>query len=212
MKLYYVPPSGYSQKAIIAMREKEAAFTPELVNLMDPEAHAKYKEIYPIGKVPLLVLDDGYLIPESTNIVEYVDQNFQPDWRLIPVEDQEFGRKTRFTDRVIDLYLSNSIGVIFFEGMKPEEQQDQDKIGDAKEKAGILYGYMESGLEGKNWLMGDQFTLADCSAAPALGLARHILPFTDYTLISSYFDRLMSRPAVSQTVNEAEEFFKANFQ
>ncbi|GMQ96224.1 MAG: hypothetical protein BMS9Abin14_750 [Gammaproteobacteria bacterium] len=59
MKLYYRPISTYAQKAQIAFYEKSVAFTPELVNLMDEAARAAYRKIYPLGKVPLPVLDEA---------------------------------------------------------------------------------------------------------------------------------------------------------
>ena len=78
MKLYCALPSPYSQKVLIAFKEKGIKFDPEYVNLMDPEKHAEYKKFYPIGKVPLLVLEDGYMIPESSIIVEYLDTHSVP--------------------------------------------------------------------------------------------------------------------------------------
>ena len=63
MKLYYHPLSSYSSKALTALYEKGLEFTPVLINLMDKAEHAKYRELYPLGKVPLLVLDDGSMIP-----------------------------------------------------------------------------------------------------------------------------------------------------
>ena len=81
MKLYYNPISTYSQKVIIAFYEKALEFEPNIVNLMDPDDLAKYREVYPMGKIPCLVLDDGHLIPESSIIIEYLDDMDEP--RLI---------------------------------------------------------------------------------------------------------------------------------
>ena len=76
MKLYYYPLSTYCQKVLIALYEKSVDFTPERVSLMDDAERDAYRKIYPLGKIPLLVLDDGHWVPESSIIVEYLDTHF----------------------------------------------------------------------------------------------------------------------------------------
>ena len=77
MKLYYFPLSTYSQKVLTALYEKGAEFESEQVRLFDEAERERYREIYPLGRIPLLVLDDGHLIPESSIIVEYLDTNLE---------------------------------------------------------------------------------------------------------------------------------------
>ena len=122
MKLYYLPVSTYSQKALIALFEKGVRFEPEIVDLFDADSRKKYREIYPIGKVPLLVLDNGHIIPESTTIVEYVNEHSANKPNLIP-GDADNRRQVRFRDRMTDLYLNNPVTAIFFETRKPEAEQ-----------------------------------------------------------------------------------------
>jgi len=102
VKLYYNPLSTYSQKTLIALYEKQVAFEPVIVNLMSPEGQAEYEKLYPIGKVPMLVLDDDYKIPESTIIIEYLEGHVQSGTRLIP-EGTDAARQVRFMDRMSDL-------------------------------------------------------------------------------------------------------------
>ena len=52
LALYYHPLSIYSQKVLIAMYEKGFDFERQIVNLMDEEARAQFREIYPMGKIP----------------------------------------------------------------------------------------------------------------------------------------------------------------
>ena len=101
MKLYFHPLSTYSQKTLIAFHEKGVPFEPQIVNLMDPAGRAEYEKLYPLGKIPSLVRDDGWFIPESTIIVEYLEGYF-PDQgpRLIPTE-RDAARQARFLDRML---------------------------------------------------------------------------------------------------------------
>src|SRR5689334_20819066 len=97
MKLYYNPVSPYSQKALTAFYEKNVSFEPEIVNFRDPAAMEAYRKVNPLGKVPTLVLEDGWKIPESTIIIEYLEDHFTGK-QLIPAE-KDAARQTRFHDR-----------------------------------------------------------------------------------------------------------------
>ena len=78
MKPYFNPISTYSQKVLIVLYEKGIEFEPSIINLMDEDARQKYREIYPMGKIPCLQLDDGHIIPESSIIIEYLDGLAEP--------------------------------------------------------------------------------------------------------------------------------------
>ena len=207
MKLYYNPLSTYSQKVLVAFYETGNAFDPEVVNLFDPEARAKYREIYPIGKVPLLVLDDGHPIPESTIIIEYLDSISKGE-KLIP-DDPTEARKTRFLDRMYDLYLNNQVGTLFFELRKPESEQSEQVIAECNEKIAVMYKNMENNLSDKTWNRGDTFTLADCAAGPALFYAQQIAPFEDRPNIKAFWDRFSSRPSYQKVMSEAQPLLEA---
>ena len=71
------------------------------------------------------------------------------------------------------------------------------------------YKTAEPMLQSKTWAMGDDFTLADCAAAPALFYANTVLPFgAAEKNLSAYLDRLMARPSFSRVLAEAEPYFK----
>src|SRR5690348_8256001 len=77
LTLYFHPLSSFCQKAVVALYENDTPFTPHLVDLMDPEADAAFKAIWPIGRFPVLRDNaKNQLVPESTMIIEYLDQNY----------------------------------------------------------------------------------------------------------------------------------------
>ena len=56
--------------------------------------------------------------------------------------------------------------------------------------------------------MGDDFSMADCAAAPALFYANEVMPFADtHKTVARYFDRLMKRPSFARAVKEAQPYF-----
>ncbi|MBL6752072.1 MAG: glutathione S-transferase family protein, partial [Nevskia sp.] len=207
MKLYYFPLSTYSQKALIAFHEKQVPFEPVLVDLRDPQQRAQYQKTYPLGKVPLLVRDNGWMIPESTIIIEFLDTHSERGQRLIPA-DPERARQTRFMDRMMDLYLDNNVITLVFQSWKPPAQRDQEAIEQARRQIGITYDYMERALAGKPWLTGDEFSMADCAAAPALLYAQQHCPFADRPNISAYWERLRARPSYAKVLAEVMPYLE----
>ncbi|MFQ6005713.1 MAG: glutathione S-transferase family protein [Woeseia sp.] len=206
MKLYYNPISSYSQKVLIAFNEKGLEFEPNIVNLMDPDGRAKYREVYPLGKVPCLVVDGDHLIPESSIIIEYIDSLAGP--RLIE-GDAEATRKIRFKDRMFDLYLNDSVVTLLFQGMKPEEQRDAERIETAQFRIDTMYNFMEHEFGQQSFANGEKFTMADCAAAPALFYAEQAAPFSDHKNISAYWERLKERPSIQRTHEEARPVLEA---
>jgi glutathione S-transferase len=195
MKLYFNHVSPYSQKTLAGLYEKDVAFTPETVNLFDPESRAAYAKLYPLGKVPLLQLDDGYLIPESS---------------LIPA-DKDLARRTRFMDRQFDLYVNNTFQQIFFAGDKPgvppadPNAREVRRLEGNKKTLRTVYDYLDGHFAKNTWALGDAFTLADCSAI-ALAYARMVVPFDEHPSLARYFGRLVERPSVARVLREAAPY------
>jgi len=67
---------------------------------------------------------------------------------------------------------------------------------------------MEQEMDSKTWAIGDDFTLADCAAAPALFYANTVVPFADtHKNLAAYLDRLMARPSFARVLEEAQPYF-----
>lgn len=207
MKLYYNPISTYSQKTMIAFNEKGIAYEPALVDLGSAEGRAAYAAINPLGKVPFLVADDGWVVPESTIIIEYLDDRFPDTPRLIPAE-KEAARQVRFIDRLADLYLNNQVIELLFQhiGFKPK---DADAAERARKYVELTYSHWDKRLASQPWLCGETFTMADCSAIPPLFYAQFAAPFTAYPNVAAYFARAQQRPSYAKVKAESEPAFQA---
>ena len=206
MKLYYHPLSSYSQKVLIALYEKGIEFEPEIINLMDAEDHSRYRKTYPMGKVPCLELDDGHLIPESSIIIEYIDGMAEP---TLLKGDANRTRKIRFKDRMYDLYLNEAVATLLFQGLKPESEQDPERIEKARSNIATMYGFMENEFANQAFSNGDEFLMSDCAAAPALFYAQQVAPFSAHENICAYWERLIARASVQRTQEEATPYLEA---
>jgi len=183
MKLYYHPISTYSQKVLIALYENDLKFEREIVRLMDPEAREQYRETYPLGKIPVLALDNGRLIPESTIIIEYLEGL---GGASLIQGDADQQRQVRFKDRMLDLYLNDNVATLLFQGIKPEEQRDQERIAQANFQIATIYSFMENELGEQSFAAGEDFSMADCAATPALFYAQQVASIDDYKHICDY--------------------------
>lgn len=209
MKLFYNPISSYSQKVLIAFYEKGIKFEGSIVNLMDPAARTEFMKVNPLGKVPFMELPEkNWQVPESSIIIEYVDRHFPTGTKLIP-DDPDLARQTRMRDRFFDLYVNEPVGKIFFDGMRPAGCSDAFGVERARETIERALAMVDNEIGNRTWAMGDDFTMADCSAAPALGYCRMIQPYDKFKNVTAYYNRLAERPSVQRVMKEAAPLLAA---
>ena len=201
--LYYHPVSTYCQKVLIAIYEKGLRFTPHIVDLMDPAEREEYRKLYPLGKIPLIVLNHGPLIPESNIIIEYLEGL---GGRQLISSNADVARKTRFKDKFIDLYLSDSIGRLRRENGKSQAERNAEQIDECRHRISVVYDFLEHELKGQTWANGEEFSMSDCSAAAALLYAPEVAPYTQYQNIVAYAERLAERDSVRRARQDAAQY------
>jgi glutathione S-transferase len=209
LTLHYHPLSSFCMKVLIALYETDAPFTPRIVNLMDAGERASLLALWPIGKFPVLRDEArGLTLPESSNIIDYLAQHYPGKTQLIPADPDE-AREMRLRDRLCDLYVHIPMQKVVADRLRPEGRNDAFGVEEAKGTMRAALGIVEAEMDGKQWAMGDTFTMADCSAAPPLFYAEKVMPFRQtHPRTSAYLDRLMERPSFARVLAEAEPYFK----
>jgi glutathione S-transferase len=207
LTLHFHPLSSFCQKVLIALYENGTPFTPHLVNLGDPAAHAELLKLWPIGKFPVLV--DGArdrIVPETTIIIEYLDQTFPGPTRFIPT-DPDVARAVRFADRFYDLHVMDPMQKIVADWLRPAASKDPLGVEQARARLATAYEVIERDMATRRWAAGDSFSMADCAAAPALFYADKIAPFGDtHRNIAAYFARLTERSSYARVLAEAQPY------
>jgi len=209
LRLYFHPLSSFSWKALIPLYENGTPFEPHIVNLLDEKSRAGFFEIWPIGKFPVL-RDDARerTIPESSIIIEYLDQHYPGRTRLLP-DDADLARQVRFYDRFYDHYLHQPMQKIVTDKLRPAGANDPHGVEQAKALLQTSLGMIDRDMAGKTWAMGETFTMADCAAAPALFYADKVMPFREtHRNAAVYLERLMQRPSFARVLDEAQPYFK----
>jgi glutathione S-transferase len=208
LKLYFHPLSSFCQKVLIALYENDTPFEPLIVNLGDAASRADFLKIWPVGKFPVL-RDQAKdrTIPESTIIIEYLEQHYPGRTKLIPA-DADLARQTRFHDRFYDLHLHDAMQKAVGDRLRPVSNKDPYGVEQAKARIATAYGIIDREMATKTWAMGEAFSMADCAAAPALFYANLVIPFADiHKNVAAYFGRLMERPSFARAVKEAKPYF-----
>jgi glutathione S-transferase len=92
--------------------------------------------------------------------------------------------------------------------LRPAGSSDAFGVEQAKAQLREVYDLIDRQIESKTWAVGEDFTLADCSAAPALFYADTVVPFgRTQSNLTAYLDRLMARPSFARVLAEAEPYF-----
>ena len=202
MQLYAHPFSSYSQKVLIALYENVTPF--EYRSLEEPPANAELASLWPLKRFPVLV-DRGRTILEATTIVEHLAIHHPGPVRLILQGDA--GVEVRMLDRVFDNYVMTPMQKIVLDRLRPEPDRDPYGVTEARGLLDRIYAWLDEHLADRAWAAGEDFTLADCAAAPSLFYAdwAHDIPRTRASL-RAYRARLLARPSFARAVDEARPF------
>jgi glutathione S-transferase len=207
LTLHFHPLSSFCWKALIALYENDTPFTANKVDLGNPVEREALLKLSPIGRFP--VLEDTArreVVPESSIIIEYLDQNYPGRIRFIPAGPQA-ALETRLRDRFLDLYLHLQMQKVVGDRLRPPNGKDPQGVEQAKAQIRKSYDIFESQLTGSEWSMGDNFGLVDCAAAPPLFYCSSFEPFGERRKLTVYFERLKVRRSVARVLKEAEPYF-----
>lgn len=206
IRLYYHPLSSFCWKVLIALYENDTPFEPVLVNLGDPASRDPFLKLWPVGKFP--VIEDGdRMVPESSIIIEYLDQHYPGRTRFIP-SDPDKARQMRMRDRFFDLNLHIHMQKVVGDRIRPADKKDPYGVDDARQKITTALGMVEGDIASHQWAFENSFSMADCAAAPALFYIDRIEPLAkSYPNTAAYLERLKARPSFARCLKEAEPYF-----
>ena len=207
--LYYHPLSSFCWKVLIPLYENGTAFEGKELNLGDPAEREAFAALSPLGKMPVFV-DDQHdrTIPETSIMIEWLDRHHRGAIRFVP-EDPDLAHEVRLWDRIYDLYVQMPMQRIVFDRIRPAEQKFPTGVAEDRALLTKAMAMVDAYVADKHWATGDQFTLADCAAMPALFYADKVEPFEGrWPNAAALLQRLKARPSVARVLREAEPFFQ----
>ncbi len=198
MKLIIASPSPYARKARIALHEKALPFVEELTVPWNPGTVAPTHN--PLGKIPILLIDDGTALYESSVILEYLD-TIAGTVPLIPLAGA-LRVQAKLMEALAD-GVSDAVVLIALEARRKPDLQSRDWV--VRQRAKVDAGLVELDriLGNRDWLVGDTFGLADIAAGSALGYVTLRLPEHDWRTslprLAAFSDRLEARPSFAMS-------------
>lgn len=199
MKLIGSLTSPYARKARVVLAEKKIDYDFVLDSPWTPESNVP--NVNPLGKIPVLVLDDETVLFDSRVIVEYLD-NVTPNNKLMPAPNRERTEVKRW--EALGDGVCDAAALIFLERKRPAKQQSADWIARQEDKIKRSLDFMAVQLGENSWCMGTHFSLADISAGCALGYLAFRFPEIDWrdkhANLARLYDKLMQRATFAETV------------
>lgn len=176
MKLLGSPGSPYVRKVRVVLAEKHISYDYVIDRPSLPES--RVPQFNPLGKIPVLVCDDGRAVYDSVVIVDYLE-GLVAEPRLIPAafnDRIEVRRWEALGDGIADATVAIS------HDLREPEAQRQPQTWYARQRQKIDRGLavMEKDLGSNEFCHGASFTLADIAAGFALGYLDHVLPDVDW--------------------------------
>ena len=198
MKLYY-SPGACSLSPHIALQEAGLAYTPVLASTKSHKLQdgTDYYTINALGYVPVLELDNGERLREGPAIVQYIADQV-PDKQLAPAN----GTLARYRLQEWLTFIGTELHKGFsplFNPATPEEYKPM-----VRERLLQRLQWVDSQLAGKQYLMGDQFTVADGYLFTVTNWTQPTkLDISGLANLAAYRERVGARPAV-QAAMKAE--------
>ena len=202
MKLYY-SPGACSLSPHIALHEAGLAYTPVLASTKSHQLQdgTDYYGINPLGYVPLLELDDGTRLREGPAIVQYIADQV-PDKKLAPAH----GTMERYRLQEWLTFIGTEVHKGFSPLFNPATPEEYKAM--ARQSVLQRLQWVDSQLAGKQYLMGDQFTVADGYLFTVSNWHKFTgLDISGLANLQAFMGRVAARPAV-QAAMKAEGLLK----
>jgi glutathione S-transferase len=200
--LYHVTLSPFARKVRIVLAEKNLEFTPKLEKVW--ERRPEFLALNPAGEVPVLIEPDGTVLAGTAAIVEYLDEAYRekPLIGINHVDRAEVRRLIDWFDGKMNLEVTeNLLGQKMMRRYvapgdpRPQPNSQAIRAGHANLPYHLDYiGYL---VDRRRWLGGDQFSVADITAAAHLSSLDYLgdVPWDAHELAREWYARIKSRPS-----------------
>jgi glutathione S-transferase len=195
----------FVQRAVIVLKEKGVNFELTYIDVYNPPEW--FKVISPLGKVPLLKVNDAVLF-ESAVIMEYLDEAITP--KLHPDNLIEKAQQRGWMEFSSDL-LANTYQLLTAKTEEAFESQYQAMQGKLERLEGVL--------NSTPYFSGEHFRLIDAAFAPffmRISFVAQCKPlenlYATIPKVAAWRDALLTRPSVQQSVvSDLGDLYRNNF-
>jgi glutathione S-transferase len=196
--LYHQPLDARSRKVRIALCEKGLDFA--LVLEPADRRREEFLGLNPAGDVPVLIDENGAVVSESVAICEYLEDAYPAPAILSndPVQNAEIRRlaqwfDVKFAREVTDNLVGEKIGKRLSGAGGPSSEAIRAGLSNIDLHLTYI-GYL---MERRNWLAGDEMSLADIAAAAHISCVDYVgdVPWEKFDDAKNWYARIKSRPS-----------------
>jgi glutathione S-transferase len=207
LKLYAFDRSPFGWKVRVALAEKKLQY--EMIVPENKNEDPAFAKLNPFRKTPVLLLEDGRTVYESTVINEYLEET-HPQPPMLPKDPYERAR-VRMIEDTFDQYVYPAVRDFTnaqFDYKPPilhrkkADKVDHKLLEESRMKVHEHLQRLEAELKGRTWFGGEVFSLADAALVPALtGQLKilGVLPDPKYPNIGAWTKRVTARPAYKES-------------
>ena len=203
MKLIGSLASPYVRKVRVVLAEKKLDYQFELENVWAPDT--TIQKLNPLGKVPCLIMEDGYAMQDSRVIVEYLDA-VSPVCKLLPPNGRERA-DIKCWEALADGVLDAAVLMRLERNLRPKEQQSEEWIARQLKKVELGLASMAERLGDDAWCAGNHYSLADVAVGCCVGWLGFRFPEIDWRgqhpNLARLYDKLSERASFKDTVPQA---------
>ena len=195
MKLYF-SSGACSMAPHMILREAGYTFDLEKVDLATKKTASgeDYAKVNPKGYVPALRLDDGEILTEAAVILQYLADQ-KPESGLAPKPGSMEGYRLMEWLNFVTSEVHKQFGPLFNPKITPEWKENQLDVLRRR------FDYLSEKLNGKAYLMGDKFTVADAYLFTVLNWSNLLkVDLGKWPRLKDYLARLAARPAVKEAM------------
>ncbi len=196
-RLLMTERSPYARKCRILLLEKEVAFDAILDG--PNEAGSRVAEHNPLGKVPVLLLDDGRAIYDSPVICQWIELH-HPRPRMYPTDGEERIEALRW--EALSDGIADAAVAVFLEGRRDYSKKDDAMLEHHRKKIARALEEADRGIGERAHCVGDSFGIGDAALVSALGYVRLRAPDMferGYPMLEAWEERVSARRSVQET-------------
>lgn len=207
--LYGIGISVFVRKVRYLLQFKGIDYNHVQVNPVDPPEG--FRKLSPIGKIPALKHGD-FTVSDSSIICQYLEKVY-PEKALLPDCPEAFAKSLWF-DEYSDTKMTQTITTIFFERFgRPQlfnQPSDEGKIAEVEKLVPDVLDYLETSLQGKEFLTGDKISLGDLGVISQLYnyiLCGYVIDPARWPSVDRYLQKSLKLPFIEAVnLKERKEF------
>lgn len=197
-KLYHLPLSPFCRKVRVVLAEKKLEFEPVI-----ERPWAEREEFLALnhgGTVPVLVDEGDVVVSESLAIAEYLEEAY-PERSILPGDAAQRGEIRRIAQWFDLKFDAEVTTLVLFEKVDKRLMKlgppDLQAVRAGLNNMAYHMDYLSYLSEQRNWLAGEDFSLADITAAAHLSSLDYIgdVPWVHFPAVKDWYVRVKSRPS-----------------